>query len=120
MFLGELAKQIKASNKQLVVINTVNPGFCDTDLWRNAPWPLRNILALLGKYVGRTPEMGSRILMWAVFVDEESHGKYIGDCMIREESNLVRSKEGQVVGQKLFRELLAVLESAAPGISEDI
>lgn len=103
-----------------MIINTVNPGFCDTDLWRNAPWPLETIIRFFAYYIGRTSEMGSRTLMWAVFAGEQSHGRYSGDCMVRDESNFAKSEEGHTIGRKTYGELLAILESVEPGISETV
>jgi NAD(P)-dependent dehydrogenase (short-subunit alcohol dehydrogenase family) len=120
MIVGELAKELDASAKPRVVINTVNPGFCDTDLWRNAPWPLNSIIGFVARFVARTSEMGSRTLMWAVFAGDQSHGRYTGDCMLRDESNFVKSEEGYIIGRKVFGELLTILDPAAPGIAQNI
>lgn len=117
---GELAKALEASEKPRVIVNTVNPGFCDTDLWRNAPWPLKSILSFSAYYVGRTKEMGSRILMWAVFAGDESQGKYSSDCTIREPCNFIISDEGHIVGRKVYNEVLAYLELAMPSVSKNI
>jgi retinol dehydrogenase 12 len=119
---GELSRVIEESvpNKPRVVINSVNPGFCNTDIWRNAPWPIKLVLSFFGWLFGRSPEVGARTLMFAMLAGEESQGKYTGDCMIRDPSPLVCSKEGWVMGRKAYAELLGILESIVPGIRENV
>ncbi|KAI1845844.1 hypothetical protein JX265_011260 [Neoarthrinium moseri] len=116
----EMANALDTSPKCKIVLNTVNPGFCDTDLWRNAPWPLLPILKFMARHVGRTPEMGSRTLMWAVFAGDETHGAYSGDCMLHDMSALARSEDGHATGRRAYGELLNILESVVPGISGNI
>lgn len=67
-----------------VIMNVVDPGLCKTSLQRNVSF-LDSIVGRLAKAaMGRTPEMGSRTLIHGIAATEESHGKYMTACEIRE------------------------------------
>ena len=67
-----------------VIINTLNPGLCSTDLIRNVGWVTKIFVALLRAFMARTAEEGSRTLLHAAVAGQESHGKYVSDCEIKE------------------------------------
>ncbi|KAF2791719.1 NAD(P)-binding protein [Melanomma pulvis-pyrius CBS 109.77] len=68
-----------------VTINYVNPGFCKTELSRNAGFILWAILGIMKIFLGRTAEVGSRTLLHAgVAAGKDSHGKYVSECEIKE------------------------------------
>ncbi|KAI9047330.1 hypothetical protein LZ554_008777 [Drepanopeziza brunnea f. sp. 'monogermtubi'] len=120
LVIRELAPAMKASGKCPVILNTLTPGFCHSELMRNAPFPL-NILAPIGKFfLARTTEMGSRTLVSAAAASEDTHGKYLQDCKVKEPSRWVRSEKGKEVQEKFYKELLEVLESIQPGITSNI
>lgn len=81
--MREFTAQNPAS-KSGVVINFVNPGLCDTKLDRNAPFMARVMIWTMKKVMARTAEVGSRTLLHGVAAGEESHGKYLSECRIRE------------------------------------
>jgi len=64
--------------------------------------------------------MGSRTLFAAACAGEESYGKYMTDCKVREPSSWVRSEKGQETQKKVYKELLGVLEEIEPGITKNI
>ncbi|KAL8400506.1 hypothetical protein RB594_000773 [Gaeumannomyces avenae] len=103
-----------------VVVNTLNPGMCRSQLSRHAPFPLDWIVALFMRLVGRSTEVGSRTLVAAAAAGRESHGKYMLDCVVVEgaESPLVRSEEGRAVQVRVFDEIMAELEKVHPGIGK--
>jgi hypothetical protein len=87
---------------------------------RHAIFPL-NVLAWIGKrLIGRSTEMGSRTLVAAASAGEESHGKYMTDCRVREPSKWVRSEKGKEAQKKVYKELLMILEEIEPGITRNI
>jgi NAD(P)-dependent dehydrogenase (short-subunit alcohol dehydrogenase family) len=115
----QLAKQLSASNKPHIILNTLNPGFCKSQLFRSAVWPVNWFVAII-LLLARTSEMGSRVLLAAAGADEETHGKYLQDCKIHAESRFVRSDEGQLIEEKVYKELLAILDEIIPGIASSI
>ncbi|RDW95130.1 short-chain dehydrogenase protein [Coleophoma crateriformis] len=116
----ELATAMDASGKPKVILNTLTPGFCHSELMRHAVFPL-NLLGWIGKrLIGRSTEMGSRTLVAAAAAGNESHGKYMTDCVVREPSKFVRSVDGEKTQKKFYKELLGVLEDIEPGITRNI
>ncbi|KAH8664670.1 hypothetical protein BX600DRAFT_464836 [Xylariales sp. PMI_506] len=116
----ELAKAVESSGKPRILVNAVNPGFCNTGLYRDVPFPISLIVNFLLYFFGRTAEVGSRTLMSGAFGGAETHGKYMSDCMVFDESAWVRSAEGIETGSRVYNELLSILESTSPGISNNI
>ncbi|KAK6581806.1 hypothetical protein PZA11_005503 [Diplocarpon coronariae] len=118
--IRELASAMSASGKPQVILNTLSPGLCHSQLMRHAPFPL-NILAPIGKlFLARTTEMGSRTLVFAASAEAETHGMYLQDCQIKEPSKWVTSKKGEEVQVKFYDELLETLEKIEPGITRNI
>jgi len=97
-----------------VIINDVNPGWCDTGLFRHekAPGVAKQIMFRL---MGRTGEAGGRTLTYAASAGRETHGKYLSECKVKSESQFVRSKAGQQVQEKLGSELKEISEGIQPG-----
>ncbi|PIB00868.1 Retinol dehydrogenase 13 [Cercospora beticola] len=96
-----------------VVINCLNPGFCHSELAREAGWYLYIMAVLLA----RSTEVGSRTIVAAAAAGPESHGKYMSESMITEPGEMVRSREGTILQRKFWAELCARLESIKPGIT---
>ena len=110
----ELAK--KSPGKAGVVVNTVNPGWCKTELFRSddGGFFARNLLRL----IGRTSEVGAKTLTQATVAGPESHGQYLSECRIKPPSVFVRSAEGSNAQKKIWEELEAILSHLKPGIDE--
>ncbi len=109
-----------SSGKPKVILNTLTPGFCRSDLMRHASFPL-NVLGQVGKLLlARTTEVGSRTLLAAAVAGDESHGKYMADCKVTEPSKWVRSEQGKDAQKKIYQELLGVLEEIEPGVTKNI
>jgi NAD(P)-dependent dehydrogenase (short-subunit alcohol dehydrogenase family) len=64
-----------------VIINSINPGLCVTNLGRNAPQELKDRLKEMWAQSGRTAECGSRTLLAAAVGGPDSHGSYMDDCV---------------------------------------
>jgi len=67
-----------------VIINLLNPGFCQSELTRNVGWILWLRIELFRLWLARTAEAGSRTILHAAVAGEESHGKFCSDCEIKE------------------------------------
>lgn len=76
----ELAKLLPVARGG-VIINSINPGLCVTNLSRNAPQELKDRLKDMWAQSGRTAECGSRTLLAAGVGGEDSHGSYMDDCV---------------------------------------
>lgn len=116
----ELGPAMTASGKPKVILNTLTPGFCHSELMRHANFPL-NLLGWIGKLlIGRTTEMGSRTLVAAACAGEETHGAYMTDCQVKNPSKWVRSDQGMEAQKRVYKELLAILEEIEPGVTKNI
>lgn len=121
----ELAKRLSTSSSMKptdVVLNVVDPGFCQSDILREKSFdPVFNVvMAFLMKVLARSAEMGARTYVMAASAGRESHGRYLEDCELSTPSPFVESEEGQRVQRKVFDELLVILEGIEAGISKNI
>lgn len=112
----ELATLLPVS-KTGVVINSLNPGICETELDRNAGFIFRMQLKVIRMLMGRTAEMGSRNLLHAVQTGDEVHGKYIEDCRVSDENMpaWVVSAEGQQAQKRVWKSISNHIEAIEPG-----
>ncbi|KAF7905215.1 uncharacterized protein EAF01_005736 [Botrytis porri] len=118
--IRELAPRLSKSDKEQIILNTLTPGLCHSDLMRHAVFPL-NILACIGKsLLARTTEVGSRTLVAAAAAGEESHGAYMVDCKVSEPSRYVRSEKGKNAQMRVYTEVMEALEQIEPDITKHI
>jgi retinol dehydrogenase-12 len=99
-----------------VITNFVNPGFCHSDLMREM-----HFIGLIIKFImrARTTEVGSRTLVHATHAGPESHGEYLGDCMVKPVAPFVTSDEGKKFQVRWWKELTAKLEGVHPGLMKN-
>lgn len=118
----QLAQEMSAptSSSKGVILNTLNPGFCRTALFRDNKFPASIFLAFTSRLIGRSAEVGSRVIVDAAAAGPETHGKWLDTFEIREPSEYVRSEEGQKMQRRLYDELMVILERAQPGITKYI
>ncbi|KAK9239550.1 hypothetical protein V1525DRAFT_27100 [Lipomyces kononenkoae] len=98
-----------------VILNMPNPGMCHSELARElgfSAWLLKLVLA-------RTTEVGSRTLVAAAIVGNESHGAYMTDGKVSNGalSAFVTSEDGQKAQEKVWLELKEILEKIVPGVT---
>ena len=67
-----------------VAISASTPGLCSTSLTRDIRGLWKAQLSLMTQCLARTSQEGGRILVHAVSLGWESHGKYLNDCKIDE------------------------------------
>lgn len=107
-----ISKSSLANGKPPVVLNMLNPGFCQSELFRD-PSPAFKVQI---KIMGRTSEEGSRALVDAVARGEDSHGQYLSDCKVAKVSDFVLSQKGVTTQERVWEELSAKLDEIEPGI----
>jgi len=121
--IRELAPKMTVSTESgrpAVILNTLTPGLCESQLMRHASFLLA-IGAKIGKaLLARNSEVGSRTLVSAALAGEDTHGEYMADCKIAQPSTFVRSNEGAQVQKRVYDELMAILEGIEPGITKNI
>lgn len=75
---------LKPVSETGVIVNLVDPGLCKTELNHELSLFSRFQAWCLKVIMGRSPEEGSRTLIHGIAAGEESHGKYLTSCEIRE------------------------------------
>jgi hypothetical protein len=106
--------------KEAVILNMVNPGLCHSSLAREATGFQGLMFTFMKFLLARTTEAGSRTLVAGAEAGRESHGQYMKDCHIGEPSEFVRSEEGKKTQERVYEELMGILEKIQPGISKNI
>lgn len=114
LVIRQIAPRIKGG----VVLNMLNPGLCHSELSRDAGLGL----TVIKFFLARSTEVGSRTLVAAGLAGEESHGKYMSDAVVAEQSlsPFVRSEEGDRAGKKLWKELGDILDQIEPGVTSNL
>ncbi|KAH8647944.1 hypothetical protein BX600DRAFT_420196 [Xylariales sp. PMI_506] len=118
----ELARRLKQSAKTLVVVNMVDPGYCQSDLLRSNEWelPIRVIMGVADRVLARSGDMGARTYVMAAAAGPDSHGMYLEDCELSTPSPFVETEEGRKLQAKIYEELVGIVEKAVPGACENI
>ncbi|CAG9945643.1 unnamed protein product [Clonostachys rosea f. rosea IK726] len=117
----QLAQRLPVSTTG-VVINTVAPGLCMTNLARNGPPEFQNEMAKRVEMYGRTAEQGSRTLLHAAFAGRESHGRYLDSCQIADDRlpDWMTNGEGEASESNTWNAIVSELEIAEPGMIENV
>ncbi|KAI1608542.1 hypothetical protein EDD37DRAFT_653843 [Exophiala viscosa] len=110
-----LAHRLDRTN---LTVNYVNPGWCKTELFRTHDGGFGGRLGL--RLIGRTAEEGSRTLVHGISAGSESHGKYVSECRIKPESSFVRSESSADIQERVWAELVTILETIRPGATKDL
>lgn len=88
MFGLEFAKRLKHKNVNVLV---VNPGMCNTAIFKKVPLPLNIVV----KHTFKTPQEGAQTTIMASVSQKLNGvtGKYLSDCKITELMNFVQNEE---------------------------
>lgn len=79
----ELAARMTASGKAGdVVVSTLNPGFVNTEIMREADGLNARYISLMKVLLSRTAEVGGRTLVWAAYGGKDTHGAYLDNCKV--------------------------------------
>ena len=115
------AMNIGPHASEKVILNAVNPGFCKTTLSRQATGMQKFMFTAMKLTIGRTVEVGSRTLVAAAAAGgSDTHGKYMSECVVKEPSAFVRSEEGIRTQERVYTELMEILEKIRTGISRNV
>lgn len=109
LFTRALAEHQTESNSSIIV-TTVTPGFCITDVRRNMGLGNRVGSKLMEWTIARTAEQGARQLLWAALGPDGKdgpqtralNGAYVSAASVCEPSDWVVSKEGHDVQERIW------------------
>ena len=98
-----------------ITVTSVCPGYCSSNLLKNASFPVNYALRLLEKLFAYTSEEGSRQLVWAAVggagKEKELQGAFIARSNIAEPSDYVLGEEGKRVQKQLWVRVICSLRS---------
>ena len=114
---GILTRSAEAqpSEKPMVVINNVAPGYCKTELFRSHK---ASVAKSLADMIQREADIGARTLVHGGTAGEETHGQYLSECQVKKASQFVRSVEGDRTAERLWKELVVIYDQVKPGCSK--
>ncbi|CAI6100754.1 unnamed protein product [Clonostachys chloroleuca] len=105
-----------------VIVNMTAPGLCSTGLGHDARPFTRIWVNTARAMMARTAEEGSRAILFGAVANEESHGKLLAGCKIKDYwvPDWVTNKDGQQLQEKIWAELAGRLEETSPGCLSQI
>nr|WNT93873.1 putative short chain dehydrogenase [Emericellopsis sp.] len=100
-----------------VIINVTEPGMCKTSLTKNLSWVTRLITWISLKFLGRTPEMGSRAVLAGLALGPACHGSFVSDCEVHDDRypDWAANEDGQAWQKRVWEEVAGKLEQIEPG-----
>ncbi|KAG6818522.1 hypothetical protein H0H93_004324, partial [Arthromyces matolae] len=109
-----------------LIVNGVNPGLCHSELARDVKGIQAIVIWILKLFLARTPEQGARQLVYAALggetgdgqVEEKFRGAYVSSAQVKEPSDFVIGEEGKVVREKLWQEVVDILEKVDPKVEQ--
>ncbi|KAL5117317.1 hypothetical protein ACEQ8H_004762 [Pleosporales sp. CAS-2024a] len=111
-----LTQAVIQDTSKFPVLNLVTPSLCRTGLAKGV-----FVADVLNFFLGRTAEVGSRTYVNAVGpIGEDSMGGYIVDDRVCDPAPFVLSQEGSQVAERVWLELVDILEEACPGVTRNI
>lgn len=93
-----------------VIAASVNPGYCYSELRRNAPFTMQIRFKIMDWTMGRSAEGGARQLVWAALGPDGQdgphvrhlQGAYVSNAEVFEPSDFVISKQGYEAQERLW------------------
>ncbi|KAF7335675.1 WW domain-containing oxidoreductase [Mycena venus] len=102
-----------------LIVNTVNPGLCKTEIMREAKGIQAFVAALLQRILAFTAEEGSRQLVWAAVGGQPQNlrGQYITSSHVSEVSDFALGPQGIKAQNQLWDELVDILGEVDPRVT---
>ncbi|CAK5283324.1 unnamed protein product [Mycena citricolor] len=115
---------VRAFNDRLplatpVVIDTVNPGFCRSELIREAVGLIRLVFPIMQLLLAHPTEVGSRQLVYAALGEgngEKLRGQFITNYGVAEVSDFILTPMGVKLQDRLWDDLIDILKKVDPKV----
>ncbi|KAL2823326.1 hypothetical protein BDW59DRAFT_148980 [Aspergillus cavernicola] len=91
----------------LVIVNSLTPGFCKSDLLTREKAPL--LLKVVQAAIARTVEEGSKTLLHAATAGVETHGLWMENQAVADPGSIVTDSAMVGVREKIWKEVVDVL-----------
>jgi NAD(P)-dependent dehydrogenase (short-subunit alcohol dehydrogenase family) len=114
-----LPSVMSTSGEAKVIVNSTCPGLCKTDLARQYTQKslfYRIVVWFVFLLIGRSAEAGSRQYVSAITRSQESQGKLWKNDRYFDGGKMVESAEGKKFGEKMWKELVEVMETIEPKV----
>lgn len=104
-------------NEPKIIINSVCPGMCNTDIGRNFSQVgihVRIALWLTFNLLGRSPTQGANIYLSSLKQDKSIHGQMWVDDKIHQPGPMITTAEGKKLEKAIWRELTEIMKRIDP------
>ncbi|KAI1502833.1 short-chain dehydrogenase [Biscogniauxia marginata] len=100
-----------------VIVNYTNPGLCKSGLVRHCKLSTRIQVEVMRAILGRTSEMGSRTVLYAMVAGLSSHGQYLSDCKNKnyQVPSWITDSKGKRMQKDIWDGIVEKLEMIEPG-----
>ncbi|PMD29081.1 NAD(P)-binding protein [Hyaloscypha variabilis F] len=110
-------KALNPLGKPEVIVTTVCPGLCRTNLGREFGGFVKFANVIFQQIFARTCEEGSRTLVSGAALGPETHGEMWSHDILWRKGELVTSEEGKLLMARTWDEILQILRAVAPEVN---
>ncbi|KAL1853861.1 hypothetical protein Plec18170_005253 [Paecilomyces lecythidis] len=110
----------KSRESSSIVINSLDPCFCKTQLGSDVSGMFKMIFAVFTFLFARTAEEGSRLVVKAASAGRETHGGYMRAGALQEYAAFVTNEDGVKKTNRVWEDLCTKLEELQPAILENL
>jgi len=124
---AETAKlTVGPDGKPSIIVNTMCPGACKSDLGRQyyeKGLLYQLLLSIFTTFIAKSTEAGARTYIMATMTTPEEHGKFIRHYNTPEEyaqrsARVLTNPEGKALQKEVWKEILDILEAKVPGVKK--
>ncbi|KAF9258503.1 short-chain dehydrogenase [Marasmius fiardii PR-910] len=113
MFIRSLQSHLRASSGPAITCCSVSPGFCHSELTREASGEAAERIRKMKETVALSAEEGSRQVLYAAIGDRDKEelfkGGYVAFLSVQEVSDFILSDEGRKAEEKVWKEIMDVI-----------
>lgn len=110
------ATKTTAPDSNAIVVNSLDPCFCKTELAAGIPLLIKPLFKLFEFICARPAEEGSRLVVVAASAGRETHGGYMRGGALQEYAPFITSKDGVEKSHYVWKVLSQKLDELQPGI----
>jgi len=116
-----LSKASAQTNKNKILIETVDPGFCHSELGRSFKGLAGLAFRLYKFFMARATAEGSKTLVYTAVADkveQAGSAKHWASCEEAAKAVILDTEEGQAWSKQLWFETIKILQDADPRVKE--
>ena len=105
---------VEVTDPAKVIINTVCPALCRTNLGRDFSGIMKTGVGLFQLVMARSAEQGARSYVSGVLLGSEGHGGFWSHDALYKKGDLVTSEKGKVLQKRVWKEIIEILVKHVP------